>query len=122
MNTPGFSGRGWLLPEADRAALLEQVPPAYSRVVAHHVTFAPEDQPTPEAEGGEVVGVADDGAGVQALVVRINGTTDRPDGSVYHVTWSLEPHRGAVESNHVIAERGWTPLPEPSPVRLERAG
>lgn len=122
MKTSGFSGRGWLLPEQDRARLLRQVPPAYERVVAHHVTFAPEDQPTPHADGGEVVGVADDGEGVQALVVRIDGATGRPDGGAYHVTWSLGSGRRAVESNQVIAERGWTVFPEPVPIRLERAG
>ena len=122
MKTPGFSGRGWLLPEPDRARLLEQVPPAYERVVAHHVTFAPEEQPTPEAGRAEVVGVADDGQGVQALVVRIDGSTARPDGGAWHITWSLEGSRRAVESNHVIAAQGWTELPEPVPIRLERAG
>jgi hypothetical protein len=68
---------------------------------------------------GVVVGVADDGAGVQALVVEIGGTTRRPDGSTYHVTWSLGPGRDAVESNDVIRERGWTATGERRRVRLE---
>src|SRR5919107_332704 len=61
---------------------------------------------------GVVVGVADDGAGVQALVVEIGGTTRRPDGSTYHVTWSLGPGRRAVESNDVIRACGWTAAAE----------
>ena len=35
-----------------------------------------------------MVGVDDDGAGVQALVVEIGGAARRPDGSTYHITWS----------------------------------
>jgi hypothetical protein len=68
---------------------------------------------------GEVVGVADDQRGVQALVVRIGGTTDRPDGSTYHITWSLGPDREARDSNAVIARRGWTWLAQPIPIRLD---
>jgi len=52
-------------------------------------------------------------------VVRIGGTTDRPDGSTYHITWSLGPGRKAKESNDVIAAHGWTPFAAPIPVRLE---
>lgn len=35
---------------------------------------------------------------------------------------SLAPGRGAVESNTVIAERGWTALNEPLPISLKRWG
>ena len=66
-----------------------------------------------------MVGVADDGAGVQALVVEIGGTTRRPDGSTYHVTWSLGPGRRAVEGNDAIRDRGWTATGERHRARLE---
>jgi hypothetical protein len=65
-----------------------------------------------------VVGVADDGAGVQALVVEIGGTTRRPDGSAYHITWSLARGRRAAESNDVIRERG-VPIRRGPRVRLQ---
>jgi hypothetical protein len=112
---------GWLLDPADREALLARFPPAYPDVVAHHVTqkFGDRTARPPIETAGEVVGVADDGAGVQALVVRIGGTTDRPDGSTYHITWSLAAGRQARESNDVIARRGFTWLPAPIPVRLQ---
>ena len=71
---------------------------------------------------GEIVGQADDGRGVQAHVVRIGGTTKRPDGSTYHITWSLDRSRGRkpVESNDVIARQGWTACP-PIPIRFSPA-
>jgi hypothetical protein len=64
--------------------------------------------PLPRETEGFVVGVADDGVGVQALVVEIGGTLRRPDGSTYHITWSLGRGRRAVESNDVIRDCGWT--------------
>lgn len=92
-------------------------------MVADHVTLASRrdgPRPAPTATQGLIVGRVDDGAGVEALVVAIDGTTDRPDGSTYHITWSLDRARGrrAVESNQVIAAQGWEALPEPVPVTL----
>ena len=64
------------------------------------------------------MGVADDGEGVQALVVEIGGTTRRPDGAAFHIAWSLGAGRRAAESNDVIQERGWTATPQRHRVRL----
>ncbi|CAN7527825.1 hypothetical protein LJR225_003804 [Phenylobacterium sp. LjRoot225] len=111
---------GWLLDPGDREALLRRFPPRYPEVVAHHVTLKFGDRAAvpPINTTGEVIGQADDGLGVEALVVRIAGSTDRPDGSTYHITWSLAPGREARESNAVIASLGWTGLPQPVPIRL----
>lgn len=64
----------------------------------------------PEAERAVVIGRADDGEGVEALVVAIAGSCDRWDGSAYHITWSLAEGREAKESNDVIARYGWQPV------------
>lgn len=112
---------GWKLDPDQRAELLLQFPPRYPNVVADHVTLesgAGHDTPLPPGAEAEIVGRADDGEGVEAMVVRLNGTTDRPDGSTYHVTWSLADGRRARESNDVIAARGWTPIDLPMPLRL----
>ena len=115
---------GWLLPAEERESLLALVPPRYPRVVAHHVTLRPgvrKDHPLPPETVGRVVGLSDDGRGVQALVVEIGGTTHRPGGSSFHITWSLGPGRRPVESNDAIRELGWTPLVPPRPIRLHPA-
>lgn len=65
---------GWELPESERDALLQIFAPRYATLVADHVTLrfgTDEDTPLPTARTGEVVGEADDGAGVQALVIRM---------------------------------------------------
>lgn len=113
---------GWLVHPADRERLLTAIPPAYPRVVAHHVTLKAgvrANVPLPSAKEGHVVGIADDGSGVQALVVEIEGTTSRPGGGTYHITWSLAHGRHAVESNDAIREKGWRATERRHHVRLE---
>ncbi|HEV2078955.1 MAG TPA: hypothetical protein VGR19_03530 [Allosphingosinicella sp.] len=112
---------GWKLDPDQRKELLQQFPPKFSQVVADHVTLVsrvPARAELPCEEHCEIVGRVDDGEGVEAMVVSLGGTTDRPDGSTYHITWSLSPGRRAKESNDVIARLGWTELDLPMPVRL----
>jgi hypothetical protein len=103
---------GWLLDERDRAHLLGIFFPEYPNVRAHHVTLAMGEHALPTATAGTVVGIVDDGLGVEALVVAIEGSTQRPDGRHYHITWSIDEamNRKSHHSNDVIAEHGWTPV------------
>ena len=103
---------GWKLDLAGRAELLARFPPVYAETVADHVTFGRKSKAPamPVAGRATVVGRADDGRGVEALVVEVNGTTGRWDGGTYHVTWSLGPGRKAKESNEVIVAQGWQPV------------
>jgi hypothetical protein len=116
---------GWKLPrDGARDRLLELFPPKYDRVVADHVTLragASQDTPLPREVSAEIVGRADDGESLECLVVAIDGTTDRPDGSTYHITWSLGPGRRAKESNDVLRERGWEHLDRPIPIEIKPA-
>ena len=121
---PGPSVVGWKLDPAQRAELLERFEPKYDNVIADHVTLAARianDTPLPDPISAEAVGHIDDDQGVEALVVAVGGTTDRPDGSTYHVTWSLGPRRRAKESNDVLATAPWQPLREPIPLTLTPA-
>ena len=122
MAKPG-SVIGWTLDEAERADLLEQYPPRFAKVVAHHVTLATdaEDRDLPDAVRAEIVGRTDDEQGVEAMVVTIDGDTARPDGSTFHITWSLGEGRRARESNDVLRERGWQKLDKPIPITLTPA-
>jgi hypothetical protein len=113
---------GWKLPRDERERLLERFPPKYERVIADHVTLrSGRSALPPKPEIARVVGRADDGESLECLAVELDGTTDRPDGSTYHITWSLGPRRRAVESNDVLRERGWEPIPAPVDIKLEPA-
>ena len=120
----GWRVVGWKLDRAQRDELLGRFKPKYAKAIADHVTLkAGVDAGTaaPATTQGEIVGRADDGIGVEAMVVRIAGTTARPGGGTYHITWSLAEGRTAKESNDVIAAKGWQPIGEPVPVKLEGA-
>ena len=115
---------GWKLPQGDRERLLQLFRPKYENVVADHVTLrvgATPGTPLPRKPEARVVGRADDEQSLECLVVELDGTTDRPDGSTYHITWSLGPGRKARESNDVLREQGWQHLPSPVPVDLDPA-
>jgi hypothetical protein len=115
---------GWKLTSDERASLLERFPPKYENIVADHVTLrtgATAETPLPREVEAAIVGQADDDDSLECLVVSIDGTTDRPDGSTYHITWSLGPGRRARESNDVLRDRGWKPIEKPIPVQLEPA-
>jgi hypothetical protein len=124
MATPG-TVTGWKLPETERELLLRRFPPKYENVVADHVTLrvgADADTPLPnEPNSSRIVGRADDGESLECLVVELDGTTDRPDGSTYHITGSRGPDRRARESNEVLRDQGWDFIEAPIPVELNPA-
>ncbi len=117
---------GWKLDRRERAELLKQFPPTWPDVIADHVTYEPgtSGRTSPVHDiCAEVVGQADDGDGVQALVVSIGSTVDRPDGSTYHITWSIDRGRGRhpADSNEVIRRLGWRAIDRPVAVHLVAA-
>lgn len=119
MARPG-SVIGWKLDREQRGELLDRFPPRYPQTVADHVTLETEaeSKSLPDPVEAVMVGIADDRGGVEAMVVAIDGTTRRPDGSTYHITWSLAPGRRARESNNVIREMGWDSFDVPIPLML----
>ena len=121
---PGDHVIGWKLDRNQRQELIARFPPKHPFAVADHVTLKAKvaaDTPPPPRCRAEIVGHAEDGKGVEAMIVAVDGSTERPGGGTYHITWSLGPGRRAKESNQVIRERGWTPLAQPVPVELEPA-
>jgi hypothetical protein len=115
---------GWKLPPPERQRLLERFPPKYENVIADHVTLrtgANASTPLPSPVQGRIVGHADDCDSLECLVVELDGSTDRPDGSTYHITWSLGVGRKARESNDVLRERRWRRIDEPISIELEPA-
>lgn len=123
-NRPGRTAVGWTLERECRVDLLAAIAPRYATVVADHVTLTARiaaDTPLPGVVAGQVIGRADDDNGVEALVVKIDGETERPGGGTYHITWSLSPGRKPVESNDVIARLGWEAFGQAIPLALTPA-
>ena len=114
---------GWKVDRGERETLLTRFPPRYGKPVADHVTLETDAgrKPLPGEAGARIVGRADDGEGVEAMVVALDGSTGRPDGSTFHITWSLPERRRARQSNDVIRTRGWQRFDEPVPVTVKPA-
>jgi hypothetical protein len=114
---------GWHLPRDEREQLLARFPPVWPDIIADHITLETEasaDKALPEARVGTIVGHVNDGEGLQVLVVAIDGTSRRPDGSTYHITWSLDRarERKPRESNALLFSRRWDKLDHPVPIDL----
>lgn len=105
----GYSG--YKLSERDRGILAKQFPPKYPKFVGHHVTTAfgtsDSDPLPPTADRYEIVGYTDSGDGLEALVVSIDGNTTRPDGSIYHITWSLDPAKYSPKNSNDLVKEGF---------------
>ena len=113
---------GWKLDRAQREQLVEHFPPRYADMIADHVTLKTDakNDPLPAPVTGAIVGHADDNDSLECMVVTIDGTTDRPDGSTFHITWSLDRSKGrkARESNDLLKDRGWSRFDRAMPVEL----
>jgi hypothetical protein len=98
----GYSA--FVLTDKSRNMLLAAHPPKFSKVIAHHITheFGIDVSKTPmKPKCVKVVGYAFDDS-LDAVVVKVDGGTDRPDGKIYHVTMSLEPYRKPKEANELV--------------------
>jgi hypothetical protein len=116
---------GWKLDRRQREELLRRFPPRYRDAVADHVTLRTEAKgdPLPPPVDTRIVGRADDGDSLEAMVVTVDGTSDRPDGSIFHITWSLDETKGRQprESNDLLKQQGWEKLDDPIPVDVKPA-
>lgn len=102
---------GWMIPDSVREQLLIDFPPAYSNIKASHVTHEVEVPALiPDAEI-VIIGHVDDGEGVEALVVTVDGSVRRPDGKIYHITLSVADGRESKESNDVLEKFPYREVP-----------
>lgn len=101
---------GWELNEDSRNKLLKIFEPKFSDVIAHHITLkfpVKSNSDDPAQVEAEVVGYACDES-LECLVVSVDGSTERPDGKVFHITWSLERDDGRTPSqSNSLLKDGW---------------
>lgn len=105
----------------ERNDLLRKFKPKYSKIYAHHVTYSMKNKdksPPPDINSAEIVGWADSGDGLEAAVVSIDGSTERPSGGTYHITWSLDPETYKPKDSNDLISKGWTKLSSPIPISL----
>jgi hypothetical protein len=104
----------YVLSKKSRAKILATFPPKFSDIRSHHITVKfglSKDDRIPHQANVKVVGYTADDS-LEAVVVSVNGKTQRPDGKIYHITLSHEPNRKSSQSNNVIAA-GWKEINNP---------
>lgn len=88
--------------------LRNKYPPKYPRFIGDHVTVQFGGNPTKpkELDSVQIVGYADDGSGCECFLVSVEGSTERPSGGLFHLTWSIDPARGVKpkDSNGVVRD------------------
>ena len=105
----------------ERDQLLRKFKPKYPKVFAHHVTYSMKNKDKsnpPDIQSAEIVGWADSGDGLEAAVVSIDGSINRPDGGIYHITWSLDPSKYKPANSNQLVSYSWTKLDQPIPISL----
>lgn len=104
-----------------RDKLIDLFPPMFDRVALHHITYqyGVEESLPPTATVAKIVATVSNER-AQALVVEINGTTERPNGQTFHITVSYAASQGASakDSNQAIAESPWEPLERPMTIPI----
>ena len=112
--------RAYLLVAGEREELLKRFPPTYPRVIADHISAEALGMMQLVKEGpaiGKIVGQADH-AGLQCLVVSVNGSELTGDGTPFHISWSAEPGVKTSQAGEIVRKNGFTRLDKPIPIDL----
>jgi hypothetical protein len=93
------------LDTCDLQKLRARFPPKYIEIVQPHCTaYLGKQVPTdmPKHAKGRVYARVDDFEGVEVLLISVEEQERRPDGNLFHITWSLTADRKPRESNYII--------------------
>lgn len=99
----------FVINQQDRNKILSKFKPKFPEIILHHITYnGPKDEIPELTDDFEIVGysMVD---GLEAFVIAINGDINRPDGGIYHTTFSIDRDKGfkPVHSNDVIKNNGF---------------
>jgi hypothetical protein len=95
----------YVLSPKTKKHLLKKFPPLYSKQIGHHVTVnfgVTPDHALPGIANLKVIGYKNNVEGIEALVVSVNGSIKRPDGKIFHITWSLDPTKFKPQDSNVL--------------------
>jgi len=112
----------YVLDASSKAKLLKKFPPKFIKIIAHHITdrFGVDESDVPWIAGFynnsdiKVIGYIDD-LFLEALIVSIDGKTERPDGGTFHITLSLDPTQRSPKDSNLITNR-WMQI---TPITIE---
>ena len=86
----------FMINDQTKEAILKRFPPQYPRISADHITYeydVSDFGTLHHPHSVEITAIADDGNGIQALIVSVDGKQYKPDGNPYHITISYDPSK-----------------------------
>lgn len=113
MDKGRFGYTGYLISKLSRKQVRSMYPEKYNQFVGHHITHQfgvyENEAIMPEDSIVRLIGYADSRDGIECFVAEVNGTTVRPDGGTYHLTWSFDPQSGykPKHSNDLLRRGEW---------------
>ena len=81
---------GWELTLDERRKIYAAIKPVYNDIFWQRLVHEFGATEPPTATSGEVVGWWDKGEGQQLVIFEIDGSLTRPDGHLYHLSWSRD--------------------------------
>lgn len=106
---PSLNFAAYNLANNARAQMLAFFQTKFDKVTAHHVTYeypVRYNAALPPRATIRVVGYACD-EGMEVAVVEVNGSVERRDGGIYHITLSLDPTRRKPEDANTLLLNRW---------------
>src|SRR6266481_709581 len=101
-----YYSRYYVLSKLSQQVLLKKFPPKYNNVYCHHITWRGlRGTNSPEIKSAKVIGYVNKND-IEALIVSLDGNIHRDDGSLYHITISLDEAKGRkpVDSNSILKD------------------
>lgn len=111
---------GWELELSERRKVYEVIKPVYNDLYWQRLVCAFNVTEAPTAICGEVMGWFDKDEGQQLVIFAIDGSLYRPDGRLYHLSWSRDyaiMGRKPYQSYTALEITEWQPV-EPFTVAL----
>lgn len=79
------------------------LPPKFDKVAVHHITYEFPSNTMPPNVNSIVLGEYFSNEFIEAATVLVDGSSIRPDGGTFHITWSYDPNNAKpVDSNKLI--------------------
>jgi hypothetical protein len=113
---------GWELELSERRKIYAAIKPVYNDVYPHYLVHQFNATEPPTATSGTVIGWWDKDEGEQLVIFQIDGALNRPDGSLYRLSWSRDHTKLGVRKplqSWVVPDlSGWQRLDQPFTVNL----
>jgi len=86
----------YLIPEKERNKILSLFSPSFEKLILHHITHEFDvysGKQIPDCRKAKITGyvkyVDENNKGIEIFIVSVCGKSRRPDGNLYHITFSL---------------------------------